>query len=220
MLLSAVIAEDHDVTRQGLQRILEDRLEVRIVAATGSGAEVVPLVDEHGPDLLILDLGLPDVNGLTILDRLYRRDNPVTVVVLSMQDEDVYVSEALQKGAGAYVLKGSPIQELIDAIRSAMNGDVFLSEALPTAHLETKPDTEPPPDRYSTLTEREREVLELIAHGRSSDAIGEKLQISPRTVDKHRQNLKAKLELRNSVELTRFFLESNGRRIDSTPPTD
>jgi DNA-binding NarL/FixJ family response regulator len=186
---------------------LTNRFEARIAGTTGDGVEVLPLVEEHDPDLLILDLGLPGLRGLEVLKRIDQRDLSVQVVVLSMHEDDAYVVEALRHGASAYVVKGSPMQELLEAIRAAMNGERYLSSSLPDSALDPPDPDQEPSDRYDTLTDRERDVLQLIAEGLTSKEIGERLHISPRTVDKHRQNLKAKLELRNTAELTRFFLE-------------
>lgn len=207
MLISIVIAEDHGITRQGLQTTLEERLEARVAATTGDGLEVLPLLKEHSPDVLLLDLGLPGLGGIEILKRIHQLDQSVTVVVLSMHDDDAYVVEALNHGASAYVLKGAPIAELFEAIRAAVNGNRYLSDGLPTSALLPSDPEKQPTDRYSTLTEREREVLQLIAEGFTSKEIGTRLDISSRTVDKHRENLKAKLELHNSAQLTRFYLQ-------------
>lgn len=207
MLISIVIAEDHGITRKGLQTTLEERLEARIAATTGDGREVLPLVQEHSPDLLVLDLGLPGLGGIEILKRINQLERPVPVVVLSMHDDDTYVVEALNHGASAYVLKGAPIGELFEAIRVAVKGDRYLSEGLPTSALFPSDPEKQPSDRYSTLTEREREVLQLVAEGYTSNEIGGRLDISSRTVDKHRENLKSKLELHNTAQLTRFYLQ-------------
>lgn len=202
MLISAVVAEDHDVTRQGLQTLLHHKLEARVSGTTGNGLEVIPLVKEHEPDLLILDLGLPHLNGLDILRRIRRLHLTTKVVVLSMHSEDNYVSEALQLGAAAFILKGSPLDELIDGIRAVMKGKTYLGSELSEKLIDSaQPSEKHPLDRYETLTEREREVLQLTAEGYTSREIGEKLHISHRTVDKHRENVQAKLELRNTVEM-------------------
>lgn len=207
MLISVVIAEDHDVTREGLQSALPKRLEARVAATTGDGLEVLDLVKEHTPDLVLLDLGLPGLNGIEVLKRIQQFDASITVVVLSMHEEDAYVRDAMQYGASSYVLKGDPIDELFDAIRAAMNGERYLSSNIPTSALNPANPDQDPSDRYGTLTERERDVLQLIAEGHTSKEIAERLHISPRTVEKHRQNLKAKLEIENTAGLTRFFLE-------------
>jgi len=204
MLISALVAEDHDVTREGLRSLLTDKLEARVVATTGDGLEVVSLVKEHEPDLLVLDLGLPHLSGLEILSRIETLSLSTKVVVLSMYSEDSYVRDALQKGAKGYVLKGSPLDQLTDAIQAVMKGATYLDEELSSNLLDESPSASEASDRYDTLTEREREVLQLTAEGYTSREIGEKLFISHRTVDKHRENVQAKLELRNTVEMATY----------------
>ena len=216
MLISAIIAEDHDVTRQGLRSLLSDQLEARVAATTGDGLDVVPLIEEHTPDLVILDLGLPHLNGLDILRKIERLPRQPKVIVLSMHGEDAYVSEAFQHSAAGYVLKGSPLSELTDAIQAVMKGKKYLSTDLSDDLLDgaASPD-EPAHDRYQTLTEREREILQLTAEGYTSREIGEKLHISHRTVDKHRENVQAKLELRNTVEMATY---AHRRGLIPNPP--
>lgn len=205
MLASVLIAEDHDVTRQGLQSLLENQLEARVVATTGDGLETFSLLEEHKPDLLVLDLGLPHLNGLDLLHKIRKRNLSVRVVVLSMHGEDSYVSEAFQLGASGYVLKGSPLEELTEAIQTVFEGGTYISEDLSEDLINrSQPTEEDVLDRYKTLTEREREVLQLTAEGYTSREIGDQLCISHRTVEKHRENIQAKLELRNAVEMATY----------------
>jgi DNA-binding NarL/FixJ family response regulator len=204
MLISALIVEDHDVTRQGLQHLLENQLEARVVDTTGDGLEAISLLEEHEPDLLVLDLGLPGLNGLDILRRIRSLDLATKVVVLSMHGEDSYVTEAFQLGAKGYVLKGSPLSELTDAIRAAMTGEKYVSSDLSEDLITPDSTGSTVEDRYQTLTDREREVLQLTAEGNTSREIGERLGISHRTVEKHRENIQAKLELRNTVEMAAY----------------
>jgi DNA-binding NarL/FixJ family response regulator len=216
MMLSALIVEDHDVTRQGLKSLLEEQLEARVVATTGDGMEAIPLLKEHAPDLLVLDLGLPNLNGLNILSRIERLDLATKVVVLSMHGEGSYVSEAFAHGASGYVLKGSPLEELMDAIHAVMRGEKYLSSELsedlidPVKRAQNKSH-----DRYDALTTREREILQLTAQGFTSREIGEKLAISHRTVEKHRENIQSKLDLRNAVEMT-AYAHQHGLVLDSS----
>lgn len=205
MLASTVIAEDHDLTRQGIRSLLEHRLDASVVAATGDGLEAFPLVEEHEPDLLVLDLGLPHLNGLEVLRKIQKKDYSVRVVVLSMHGEETYVRKAFEFGAAGYVLKGAPLEELLSAIRVAISGDRYISGGLSEEWLDSvQTSVDAPADRYDTLTDREREVLQLTAEGHSGPEIGERLHISPRTVEKHRENLQAKLELRNVVEMAAY----------------
>lgn len=203
-MISALIVEDHDVTRQGLEHMLSNQLEARVVDTTGDGLEAISLLKEHEPDLLVLDLGLPSLNGLDVLRRIRQLDLSTKIVVLSMHGEDSYVSEAFQLGAQAYVLKGSPLDELIDAIKRIMKGETYVSSDLSEDLMTAQDTASGPKDRFDTLTDREREVLQLTAEGNTSREIGERLGISHRTVEKHRENIQAKLELRNSVEMATF----------------
>jgi DNA-binding NarL/FixJ family response regulator len=204
MLISALIVEDHDVTRQGLQHLLEEQLEARVVDTTGDGLEAISLLEEHEPDLLVLDLGLPGLNGLDILRRIRSLKLATKVVVLSMHGEDSYVTEAFQLGARGYVLKGSPLSELTEAIQAIVRGEKYVSSDLSEDLITSDPTESTVEDRYHTLTDREREVLQLTAEGNTSREIGERLGISHRTVEKHRENIQAKLELRNTVEMAAY----------------
>jgi len=204
MLVSALIVEDHDVTRQGLEQLVENQLKARLVGSTGDGLEAIPLLREHEPDLLILDLGLPSLNGLDILRKVQGLDIDTTVVVLSMHGDDSYVTEAFQLGAAAYVLKGSPLDELTEAIEHVMRGEKYVSSDLSENLITAEHTADKVRDRYQSLTDREREVLQLTAEGYTSREVGERLNISHRTVEKHRENIQEKLELRNSVEMAAY----------------
>lgn len=214
MLLSALIAEDHDVTREGLRTLLEGQLDARVAAATRNGLDVIPLVEEHAPDLIVLDLGLPHLNGLDILRRLQKKDHHMHVVVLSMYGESTYVQDALRLGADAYVLKGSSLGELKTAIHTVMKGGQYLSSTLPDdlADLPTGSSS----DDNDSLTNREREVLQLTAEGYTNREIGDKLHISHRTAEKHRENIQKKLNLRNAVEMA-AYAHKHGLLADSPP---
>jgi DNA-binding NarL/FixJ family response regulator len=205
MLVSALIAEDHDLTREGIRSLLEDRLEARVVATTGDGLEVLPLLNEHEPDLLVLDLGLPHLTGLEILRAIQERGLSVQIVVLSMHAEDAYVSDAFDLGVSAYVLKGDSTDEVVAAIRAAVAGDRYLSSGLSEEVLASTRSAEGGAgDRYERLTGREREVLQLTAEGYTSKEIGERLYISHRTVDKHREHIRDKLGLDSSVQMAAY----------------
>jgi DNA-binding NarL/FixJ family response regulator len=204
MLVSALIVEDHDVTRQGLEQLVENQLDARLVGSTGDGLKAIPLLREHEPDLLILDLGLPSLNGLDVLRKIQSLDLETTVVVLSMHGDDSYVTEAFQLGAKAYVLKGSPLDELTEAIEHVLRGEKYVSSDLSEDLITAEHTPDDVRDRYETLTNREREVLQLTAEGYTSREVGDRLNISHRTVEKHRENIQAKLELRNSVEMAAY----------------
>ncbi|MEF8796036.1 MAG: response regulator transcription factor [Salinivenus sp.] len=204
MLATALIVEDHDVTRQGLKALLENQMGARIVGTTGDGLEATRLLEEHEPDLLVLDLGLPSLNGLDVLRKIQGLDLTTKIVVLSMHGDDVYVTEAFHLGAQGYVLKGSPLDELTEAIRTVMSGGKYVSSDLSEDLIAGEHTPGQVRDRYDSLTEREREVLQLTAEGNTSREIGDRLDISHRTVEKHRENIQTKLELRNAVEMAAY----------------
>ena len=217
MLISALVAEDHDLTRRGIRSLLEDRLEARVPATTGDGLEVMPLLNEHEPDVLILDLGLPHLNGLNVLRKVQDSGLSVQIVILSMHEEDAYVSEAFELGVSSYVLKGAPTDDVIAAVRAAVAGERYLGSGLSEEILESSRSADGDAgDRYDRLTDREREVLQLTAEGYTSKEIGERLYISHRTVDKHRENIQSNLGLSGTVEMTAY---AHRRGIIPSPPT-
>lgn len=203
MPATAVIAEDHEITREGLSRVLERRLNVDVVATTGDGLEAFSLLKTHRPDLLVLDLSLPHLDGLDLLHKMRERDLSVGVVVLSMNEESRYVQQAFELGASAFVLKGSPLEELIEAVSKVLEGSTYLSTNVIAKLSEDTASASDEETRHESLSDREREVLQLTAEGLTSKEIGEKLYISHRTVEKHRENIKEKLEVQNAVEMAR-----------------
>jgi len=206
MLLTIVVAEDHDITRHGIGQLLSSSLGARVAAETDSGLDVVKLVQEHSPDLLITDLSLPGLNGLDLLRQLRGVNPHMKRVILSMHADDSYVVEALRLGADGYVLKGANASELLEAVRTVVSGRTYLSSSLPDVVRGENVHMDSPADRVDLLSDREREVLQLMAEGLTSREIGDSLFISHRTVEKHRQNMMAKLELNSIAGVVRFAL--------------
>lgn len=205
MPTTAVIADDHGVMREGLFIVLENTFNVDVLTSCSTGDAVLDAVRTHRPDLLILDLALPRLNGLSVLRQIQSlRDGPV-VVVFSAYGADQYVQEAFDAGASAYVLKGDAPSELRKGVSAALRGETYLSSKLDKAL--SRAEGERPRTRYQQLTNREREVLQLVAEGLTSREISERLYISRRTVDKHRQNLTAKLGVSSTAALVQFALQ-------------
>jgi DNA-binding NarL/FixJ family response regulator len=203
---TALVVEDHPIVRQGLRVLLEHR-GIHIVAETGDGLEALRLIEQHQPHMLVLDLSLQGLSGLEVLRQARRRWRTLRTLVLSMHDDDAYVVEALRSGAMAYVLKGSPTEELIRALEALCQGRRYLSAPLSERLLHQTEGATEPQDPYETLTERERQVLHLTAEGYTSREIGERLFISPRTVEKHRENLMNKLGLHSQAELIHYAVQ-------------
>jgi DNA-binding NarL/FixJ family response regulator len=210
--ISVLLADDHLVVRRGLRAVLEGEADFKIVGEIADGAEVVRTTESLKPDVLILDLMLPNLGGLQILRELRKLQLPTRVVVLSMHSSEAYVTEALGLGALGYVIKDSSADDLIRAVRQVAAGRSFLSPPLSESLLEAYNQRLQATSRdpYETLTTREREVLLLAAQGHTSAEIAAQLAISPRTAESHRSNLMQKLGLRTQSDLIRFALR---RRI-------
>lgn len=201
-----LIADDHDVTIRGLRALLESSGHHIVVGEVRDGLTAVREIETLRPGAVILDLSLPGLHGLEVL-RQGRRMSPDTkFVVLSMHGEDAIVARAFNYGANAYVLKGASADALLEALAEVEAGRRYVSDGLDSSLLDTS-EEHTIEDRYDSLTPREREVLQLSAEGCTSHAIAERLFISPRTAEKHRANLMAKLGLRNQSEVVKFAIE-------------
>jgi len=203
-----ILADDHDVVRRGLQALLESEPDFHIVGEAKDGLEAAELVERLRPDVLVLDVVMPGLSGLEVIRRACRTSPHTRVVVLSMYDTQAYVLEALRAGAGAYVLKRSTSEELIRAIREVVNGQFYVSYPLSRRAIEAyaKRAEDIFLDSYESLTNREREVLQLVAEGCSSSEIAGRLFISPRTVEGHRASIMRKLGLHSKTDLIRYAL--------------
>lgn len=216
MSVSVLLAEDHPVVREGLRAMLEAEGDFQVVGQTGNSSEVGGLVEKLRPDVLVLDLIMPGIGGLNALRELSRRRLNTRVVVLSMYANEAYVLEALQHGAGAYVLKQSEAAELVRGIREVSKGRRYLSPPLSQRAVEAyaKRAKGMVPAEEAELTAREQEVLNLVGQGYTSAQIAERLFISVRTVETHRSNLTKKLGLRSQAEMVRIALRRELGAID------
>lgn len=199
-----VIADDHTVVRQGLRLLLDNEEGLQVVAEAGTVPDAERLARAHRPSVLVLDLNMPGGSSLEAIPRL-RVDAPATaIVVLTMQDDPAFARQALQAGALGFVLKEAADEELLEAIRLAAGGDTYLNPRL-GARLAAAPEQPPgPPD---DLSERELEVLRLIALGHTNSEIAEKLFLSTRTVETHRAHIQQKIRRTSRAELVRYALE-------------
>jgi DNA-binding NarL/FixJ family response regulator len=216
MTLSVVLADDHQIVRQGLRAILQTVPDVQLVGEAADGQEALRLVERLRPNVLVLDLMLPGLNGFEVTRRVSRRFPKTCVVILSMHSDAAYVAEALRAGASGYVVKEAGFEELLRAIREGAAGRRYLSPPLSETALGqyARRADGLPPDPYETLTPREREVLQLTAEGLTGVAVARRLHISPRTVETHRANVMRKLGVKNQKELIRYAV----RRGLAPPP--
>jgi two-component system response regulator NreC len=196
------LADDHNVVRQGLRALLEGVKDFKVVAEARDGKEMVETVVREKPDVAVIDLAMPSLNGVEATRRIVRDCPGVKVLVLSMYTGEEYVREALGAGASGYLVKDSAADDLVKAIRAIAAGEGFLSPAI--AHLADKGNT--PGSALDRLTTREREVLQLIAEGNSNKEIAARLSLSVKTIEAHRTNLMAKLDIHDTASLTRFAI--------------
>ncbi|MDX2041912.1 MAG: response regulator transcription factor [Acidobacteriota bacterium] len=204
-----LLADDHNIVRQGLRALLQSEPHFRLVGEASDGIEAVRLAERLKPDVLITDVMMPGLNGLEVARQVSRSLPNTRVIILSMYTNDAYVLEALKNGALGYVLKDSEASDLIQAVKEVINGNRYLSPPLSERALELymRKVESVPDDPYELLTTREREVLQLVAEGRTSAEIANRLFISPRTAEGHRANLMRKLNLQNNADLIRFALK-------------
>jgi len=204
-----VIAEDQTIVRKGLRSLLESEANIEVVAEAADGLEAIKCVEQYAPDLLLLDLAMPKMSGLSALKDIKERFNDTRVLVLTFHTSEEYILEAFGNGADGYCLKNDTHNELLTAINSLLAGKTFISPSVSEKVLEgylegrqkLKKETS-----WESLTKREKEVLKLVGEGYSSVEIGEMLHISSKTVDKHRSNIMNKLNLHTASALTAYAI--------------
>ena len=206
-MTTIVLAEDHNLVREGLKHLLRSDKTLKLVGEAEDGLLAVKLVEKLKPDLLLLDLMIPRLHGLEVI-RQVRKSGDTKVIVVSMHSDEPYVMEAFRNGAVGYVLKDSTPAELLQAVRSVINGGRYLSPSLSALSINSylKKLDGIATDIYHKLSARERVVLQLAAEGHPTTVIAKRLYISPRTVETHRANLMKKLSLRSQTDLVRFAI--------------
>jgi two-component system, NarL family, response regulator NreC len=204
--LRVLLADDHSIVRRGLRSLLEDAGH-SVVAEAADGLEAVRLSEEHRPDLVILDIGMPKLNGIEVAARTQKLEKPPGVIVLSMHGDESYIIRALSAGARAYLLKSATDEDLLPAVRAVASGKPFFSPAVAgmlvedyVRRLQTRGQT----DSFDLLTDREKEILQLLAEGRSNKEVATQLNVGLSTVETHRGNLMQKLNLHNTAEIVLY----------------
>lgn len=209
--IRVVIADDHAVVRQGIRGVLEEVEEVEVVAEAANGKEVLALMDEVKPDLLVLDISMPEKTGLEVTKELRADASEVGVLILSMHDDPEYVLEAVRAGADGYVLKDVGPAELREALKTVHSGKEYFTDRVThqlSVALREELERERKRSRVESLTPREREVLLRVAKGLTNREVAEEFGISPRTVETHRERVMSKLRIRTVAGLTRFVVEN------------
>jgi DNA-binding NarL/FixJ family response regulator len=208
MALRILIVDDHDVVRAGLRSILERQTDIEVVGEAPDGRQGLELVRKLGPNVVLMDLSMPELNGLEATRQVKAQDANTKVIVLSMHADRHYVSEVLKAGASGYLLKNAAARELVDAVRAAAAGRVYLSPQIAEVVVEDyrRLIPESQSNAFRDLSSREREVLQLLAEGKQTKEIAAALHLSPKTVESHRGQIMAKLNLHSVAELTKFAI--------------
>ncbi|MDP2660138.1 MAG: response regulator transcription factor [Dehalococcoidia bacterium] len=209
-MIRILVADDHTLIRRGVVGLLNAQLDMQVVAEAGTGEEAVAKSSQESPDVVLMDIGMPGLNGLDATQAIRKQFPDIQVLILTMHDREDYLFRAVSAGASGYVLKGADVQDLLMAVRSVHKGEVYLfpsvAKKLLTDYLRRIENGE---DRgaYDGLTERERQVLQLFAQGKTGAQIAETLRVSPHTVETHRDNIMKKLGLHNRAELVRYAIK-------------
>jgi two-component system response regulator NreC len=201
-----LLADDHAIVRRGLRGLLEDA-GLSVTAEAADGPTTLRLCEELEPDVMILDIAMPKLNGIEVASRARKLNRPPAIIILSMYADESYIIRALEAGARAYLLKSAADDELVPATRAVAAGQPFFSSAVTGVLIQDyvrRLHTEGPGDPYESLTNREREVLQLLAEGRSNKEVATELDLGLSTVETHRSNLMQKLDLHNTAEIVLY----------------
>jgi DNA-binding NarL/FixJ family response regulator len=205
--LRLLIGDDHTLMRQGLRKILEERSDWEVVAEAGDGRTAVRQALALQPDVAILDVGMPQLNGIDATAQIVRKLPSVHVLILSMHEDEAYITRAVRAGARGYVLKDSAGADLIDAVAAVAAGKSYFSPPVARVVLDEyvrRLADRGIEDRYDSLSEREREIFQLVAEGRSTKEVAELLSVSPATVETHRAHILQKLDIHSTAELVLY----------------
>jgi DNA-binding NarL/FixJ family response regulator len=215
--IKVFIADDHALLRDGLRAVLERHPTLEVVGEAGDGREAVKRIEETIPDVVLMDIAMPGLNGLEATRQIRKVLPRTKILVLSQYDDQDYIYELLRAGASGYMLKGSSAADLVAAIESVARGGTFLNPIVAARVVEgfvgRGEELRSVPGGETTLTAREREVLQLVAEGHGNAQIAAKLGISPKTVETHRANIAAKLDIRDVPGLVKYAIKTGLVRI-------
>jgi DNA-binding NarL/FixJ family response regulator len=205
-----ILVDDHLILRQGIRKLLEEHESFEIVGEASDGREAISLVEELKPDMAILDIAMPGLNGLEASRQIKNHHPEVKILILSMYDNEEYIKQALVAGVSGYILKESAVDELVWGIRAITSGQNFLSPAVCTVVIREylrQFEGKARKRALDNLTSREREILQLVAEGRTTREIASMLFISPKTVEAHRSNIGRKLKTKNVSEIREYAIK-------------
>ena len=208
-VVRVVVVVDHTLMRQGLVGLLDDEPGIEVVGQAGDAPSARETIATSNPDVVLMDIGLPGVSGLQVTAELTKASPRLRVLIVTMHDRDDYLFQALRAGAAGYVLKGADVQDLVFAVRAVARGETYVSQSLTgklVADYLSRAEGDDDGVNLGGLSDREREVLVLVADGMTSSKIADRLFLSPHTVQTHRDHIMTKLNLHSRVELTKYAI--------------
>ena len=209
-LIRVILADDHSVVRAGLRAVLSSAKDIEVIGDAKTGREAVAMAERFNPDVVVMDLDMPELDGTAATKEIVSKGLAARVLILTMHSEEDYLVPLMEAGAAGYLVKSSADRELVDAVRAVAHGDVYVRPA--AARVLAKNLTKKDPaaterERFDKLTQRERDVLRFVAQGYSAPEIGEKLFISPKTVDTYKQRIQEKLGLAHRADYVQLALK-------------
>jgi two-component system response regulator NreC len=209
MSIRIILADDHTIVRHGLNKLIQQQEDMEVIAQAADGHSTVELTRELSPDMVIMDIGMPDLNGIDATGQIIHELPQVKVIGLSMHSGKKFVIEMLKAGASGYLLKDCALEELTTAIKTVAAGKIYLSPSITDVVVENyvRHSKKKESSAFSILSQREREVLQLMAEGKTTKQIGLYLHISPKTVEGHRLRLMAKLNMDSVAKLTKYAIQ-------------
>lgn len=204
-MIKVLLADDHDLVRTGMRRLLEDLEDVEVIAEATTGEEAIQAVRNERPQVVLMDINMPGIGGLEATRKILQYDDSVRVIVVTMNEDDLFAKKLLKIGAAGYLTKGCKIDEISHAIREAVAGRRYITPQI-AQQLALANSTEEEASPFDELSEREMQVMMMIMNGQRINEISEKMCLSPKTVSTYRHRLYSKLNISNDVELARLAL--------------
>jgi two-component system response regulator NreC len=207
-MIKIILADDHQIVRHGLRSLLSSEPDMEVIGEADNGRAVVKLVQEKSPDVVIMDISMPDLNGIEATRQILNERPGIKIIALSMHSDSLFVLNMFKAGASGYLLKDCALEELVKAVRTVLSRKIYLSPGISDIVIKDFVIGWSPSESsaYSILTTREREVLQLMAEGKSTNQIAESLCVSVKTVEAHRKQLMNKLDIHSVAELTKYAI--------------
>src|SRR5436190_18906393 len=209
-LIKVVLVDDHAVVRAGVKAVLSSAKDIQVIGEASNGRDGVAMVDRLSPDVVVMDLSMGEMDGITATKELVAKKTRTKILILTMHAEDAYLVKVLEAGASGYLVKSAADRELVDAVRAVAHGDVYMQPSATRAlalRIQRRAEHADERTKFEKLTEREQNVLKFVARGYSAPEIGEKLFISPKTVDTYKQRINEKLGLTHRSDYVDFALK-------------